>query len=488
MDSDNVNTLDKYIIFINMWSPDRIINNMYWKIVGKALRTIGDQGLNIWIGVINSALLISTKDSFLRKYKSAELVDVCTKLYKDFVPGRIDAKSLAEFARIDNPKRYDKWHNEWIKDSLLSAKLASAFYRTYWLNYLCDRIATDDPDPLIIWYQYNNNRFTKIGLESLKLMKEHFVQLCQHLCSGIKTEDLFNKQFLDSLSDKFYVPCLNEYIDNDPELTLLLDGKVIVANKSEIFIRNGILQDYLIKSFGVCYNPTLSWEHKDVKEFMDWCFIMWIDKDLIHNMLKFGASLLYGNGGNNKIFIWIGESGNNMKTTYQKAIYRMCGNKSMIAPIGYFTECESECSYNKPCSINCAAKYESDMKGIRILFSEEPDNKPLSAARIKYEVGGDDKINRKPLENPEIIKFQHKSVIISNILPSTCQEPSIMMRTVKIPFGSQAVYTAPYAREDQIAERKFPRDPFYDLKLPIICDAMLWVFFNYYQHYIKEGL
>jgi hypothetical protein len=469
---DKCNTLDKYVVFINMWSPDRIIDNMYWKIVGKALCNIGDQGLSIWIGVIKSALLTSTKDSFLRKYNSTELVDICTRLYKFFVPGRIDAKSLVELARIDNPVRYDKWHIEWVKESLILKDLESAFYRIYWLNYVCDDS---------VWYQYKENRLTRVTSESLKLIGKEFIELCKHIypeisLTSIDTENLFNEQFLKKVSEKFYIPHLNEYIDDDPELTLLADGKVIVANKSEIFIRQGMLQDYLVKSFGVSYNSKLSWDHPNVKEFMDWCFMMWINKDVIHRMLKFGASLLYGDGPNNKIFIWLGSSGNNMKTTYEHAISKMCGNKCMFGPIGhYIDKSENE-------------EYGHDVKGIRILFSEESADAPSSSGRIKSEVGGDPRMNRRIGEDPQIIKPQHKCVMVCNVIPSFCQEPPINARTIQTSFESQAVYDAPFDREEQIKERKFPRDPHYHRKLPIICESMLWAFFNYYQHYIDEGL
>jgi hypothetical protein len=155
-----------------------------------------------------------------------------------------------------------------------------------------------------------------------------------------------------------------------------------------------------------------------------------------------------------------------METSYRKAICQMCGNKSMFVPMEYFLE--KLTTTNEP-------EQAQRLKGIRILFTEETAESPYPTKIIKN-------------KNVSNIKYQHKYVmVLKKRIPLTYLKSPVRADTVETLFESQAVFDAPFYREEQIKERKFPRDVFYNRKLPIMCDAMLWVFFNYYQHYINEG-
>ncbi len=507
---DNLMTLKMYLKFLSMWDSNRIVSERDWKLVGRAFYSLEngtDRGLNGWIDVIKQSLNDARPRSYLSK---VNLVRVCRSAYRGIRFAEIDIKTLAWYARIDSPEKYERWHDEWVTDALVGScsatesDIGKAFYREYWLEYMT-YIGSSKP----IFYKYRNHRLIKDyhGI-SLKLrMSNSFLSLYYHMRSDLAkqqrksdinqaTYDMafekitlainklkqqgFKQRLLSELSERFYVEGLETFIDRDPEITLVRNG-VISATTSSIHFRDGKPQDYVVKSFSASYRAEYTWDHPCVKAMMDWSYITFVDPDTIKFHWKFLASLLRGGNNDKKVMFWSGKTGNNMKTTWQRLIASVLGEKCISMPINYFTLGKG--------AANGATPAEVRLDGARLMFSEEAEAEvPFLTSIIKSEVGNEKRQIRGLYQEAKDIIPQHKCVIVVNTIPPISREGATVERVVITPFCSQVSMDAPDDIDEQIRLRLFKRDPFFDMQLPFLEDATLWIKFNTYPVYLREGI
>jgi phage/plasmid-associated DNA primase len=510
--TDNLMTNDNYIMFLSMWDPNRIVNQKYWKIVGEAYYTLfssNSRGLCGWIAVINSALESARPNSYLSR---CNVRRVCTTAYSSFRESGIDVKTLAWYAKIDSPKEYSDWFLKWTEEADLCAMtgkevdVGRSFYRHYWLDYMTCNV-TQKP----IFYKFKNHKLIRdyAGISLRIKMSNDFIQIFYRIranvchqqrqtatkqaltdeaidritltINALKSQS-FKKRLLEELSEKFHVENIHLLIDQNPELTLVKNG-VICASSTDIFFRDGKPQDYLIKSFSASYRQDYTWDHPQVRELLNWSFITFIDQDTIKYHWKFLASLLRGGNNDKKVMFWSGKIGGNMKTTWQRFVADILGEKCISMPVNYFTKGKGEA--------NGATPAEVRLDGCRMMFSEEPEEKVPFLVSVIKSCSGNEKVYIRGLfqEGREIIP-QHKVVIVVNTMPPIGgnKEGALEERIVVTPFESIATYGAPDNLEEQIKQRNFPRDPFFDRKLPGLSDAGLWIMYNMYPEYIVEGI
>jgi phage/plasmid-associated DNA primase len=508
--TDNAFNLDTYLHFIDMWDPNRVVDMMYWTIIGQAFHTLerGDnRGLNGWIEIVNNALKKAKQPNY---FTGQNVRKKCTDAYQKFVSGEVDACSLGFYARIDKPKEYELWHDEWVTEALLGSltgtesDIARVFYRCYWLEYMASA-----GENKTTWYRHQNHRLVR-DLTGISLrttlsgdfrniynnLKEDVLEtqkisminqpVCELILDQIKKiiaslgKPGYKRNLLSELSERFNVENILSFIDANPDITLVKNG-VICVSGCNIYFRDGKPQDYLVKSFDASYRQDYHWAHPKVQELLRWSFITFIDPDTVTFHWKYLASLLKGCNNDKKIMFWSGSSGNNMKTTWQRFVGSILGNKCMSMPINYFTIGKG--------AANGATPAEIRLEGCRMMFSEEPESKvPLLTSIVKSEVGNEKKQIR-PLygESKEIVP-QHKTCIVCNDPPPTNQEGATEERMIFCPFETQATFDAPATEEEQIKQRKFPRNPFFDRELPGLIDAGLWIMYHTFPLYAKEGL
>lgn len=507
---DKPHDLGFYINFIQMWKVDRIVDAAYWKIIGQALYTLerGDsRGLNGWVSILEQAYKDSTKPNFIT---GNDIRKMCTSIYYTFQQDEIDVRSLAECARDDSPLKYEEWHNNWILEAATGslsgseAVIGRVFYRIHWLDYVAD--ATD---ARTIFYKFLDHRLnrTQAGIALRLMISSSFTGLYTAMKANVDKQKLaltanaascdlaikmiddiidklgrqrYKRELLGDLAERFSIPNIRKFIDANREITLVKNGVLCVSGHNIIF-RRGRLQDYLVKSFGATYNDTYTWSHPRVQEVMRWAFITFIDKDTITFFWKFLASLLRGGNTDKKFFFWSGPMGNNMKTTWQLFVSKICGDKCISMPINYFTMGKG--------AANNAAPAEVRREGARLTFSEEPENKtPFLVSIVKSIVGNDKQPGRGLYEETRDIEPQDKTVVVCNYPPPISKESAIEDRVIIIEFGSRVSYNAPKTEDERVKDRHFPRDPLFDRKLPGMVDAGLWIMVQMYSLYSREGI
>ena len=510
---DDTNTLEMYWMFLKMWRPDTIINPKYWKLVGAAFYTLfdgHDRGLNGWVKTINDALAKTGKPSPLRVTNN--LRRQCSLLYKGFKSGVRDAKTLAQIAAIESPDKYVAWHSRWVNEALAVSvdgsedSIARVLYRLTWLEFFFVHVGDR-----VLGYQFGRGRLLRDhGFVSVRVaISGRLRRLYNNMRANISQQVNANPslqaagdQALDhvrkvikrlgqrrpkndivyALAERANIPNLLDYIDMDPDLTLLGDGRVLVASANNVYDREGLVQDYVMKSFNARLDKDMSWHHPAVQDLLDFYFMLWIDEDTIHYQRKFFASLLRGGQQDKKFYFWLGPMGGNGKTATQKLIERACGSKSTSLPSNFLNS-----ERGKPNEHNAT---ECKVIGVRVAFIEEIEpNKQIMSSLLKSHSGGDTMNLRKPFgEEAFDADPQHKIVGVGNGEPMMRKEDALIERVVYIPFLTQFVYNPPKTPEERIKEKKFKRDIMFSQKIPALIDAWLWVAKQDYPKYIDEGM
>ena len=509
---DDNNTEERYAMFISMWKPESILNPKYWRLIGAAFHTLchgSENGINAWVLTLQNALTRTTKSSWLRGCKLQRL---CSLAYDKFKTDQVDWRTLMQIAQKDSPARCRKWHNEWVHEAAeVSLDGTEEGFARILARMDCLRFFfTHTTEDRMVCYHFQRGRLVRdygfiavrlaitnrlrrllnaIRFNVAKQSKDNVAlsakvdEASEHIRKAIRVvgSQRMKMNIVRALSERLNVPKMDSYIDSNPDLTLLSDGNVMVATANNLTIREGLVQDYLCKSFGSYYKPTMSWSHPDVRKVLDWYFMLWIDDDLVHMMRKFIASLLRGGQHDKKFYLFIGETGSNMKTAFQRAVCLMCGNKSVVVPANYLNTGRGKANDASP------MEAQFDGASLVVLDEFEPDTYFMPGL-VKSNTGGNPATARKLYQAPKEFEQTHKIVGIGNKPPLFKKEDALVDRVVYVPFLTQMVYKPPADPMQQITDRKFKRDPMFMDSLPQLRHAMLWIAVQDYESYCKEGM
>lgn len=507
------NDLDpKYLIntHLQMLSPNRFIKEGYWLTVGKAIYNVyngSKEGLDLWVKYSEKTHL----DTRTRKK--------CQSKYFSFREVYYTEKTIAWFARIDNYSAYLEWHNEWCNESLNNAlsliqdDVANAIWRLFWLEYVCD-------DEGKQWYYYSNNTYTetKGGMQLKKDISTKFkhvyvtmlhdtskkmlenkkgkgksedeIECLNNLIKKIGT-DSFKRGVLNFCKEKFHNPAFFKYVNKNPNLIGCFNG-VIETCDTEAFFREGKPEDYITKNTGIIYNQDFTWDSDLVQDLMEWIRKVFCHLDektgnrndeLVDFFLKYSSSHLKGRNSEKYFAFWLGETTNNSKSMIQKLFQATLGEYVVDLPLGLIKKVK-EFGSSGP-----SPEY-AQIEGSHTGFFCEPDeDDDLDAGKIKKIAGGDRFFARKMRENGGSIENFIKAILVSNNIPNI---PGIDEATFErfciIPFLSEWKDVAPFDPREQLKQRIYKKDPFFENCIPELAPAFLWVLVQYYKQYREQGL
>lgn len=158
-EADSDNPVRMAHALLTLLAPERANKDYCWLDVGRCLYNITngtDEGLNMWIN-FSSRATVPGRDQNMCKYK-----------YRELNGTNLTVKTLAWYAKLDNPNGYNEWHSGWCQrafnDALssLHADVSKAIYRYFWLEYV---FSADSK----YWYQYRGHHFYRIGQEPIPL-------------------------------------------------------------------------------------------------------------------------------------------------------------------------------------------------------------------------------------------------------------------------------------------------------------------------------
>jgi len=421
-----IRTASKYVSIL---SDKRAESYDDWIKVGLALHNIDTCLLSAWI---------EFSKKVPNKFKEGECEKVWRTMKNMSVGNMLTIRSLAYWAKQDDPKAYNAFKNEEFKTYLKGSitgniyHIAKSVYSKYNDKFACSSIKSN------IWWEFKNNRWVRIEeAYTLKiLLSEDFandynkeiieVTVQATKSNGIEKEelqqrrvkidkiigDLMNTRFKETLikecSSLFYDKDFEQKLDSNINLLGFENGVYdLLADE----FREGRPDDFITLSTKNDFHP---WNeknplHKQIKNF----FKQVLPNDNVRNyFLNALCTCLSGVTKEEKLYILTG-SGSNGKSLTMDLVYFALGDYYMSCPIAMMT--------NKRGKSNETSPEKVRMKGRRCgVFQETDDGEKLNVGVMKEFTGGDKVLVRDLFKGAqEMIEFkpQMKYFLTCNQLP-----------------------------------------------------------------------
>lgn len=511
---------------IPLMETSRFFREAFWLDIGKALYVSdegGENGLRSWIhhteralnGVTKIPDFMLTADDLAKPGERAlgSVAETCRGLYYTFGTSAITVRTLAWYAREDSPERYATWHRDWCMSSMEQAlsgyhtDVAIALHRVYWLDFVYCPIGTGK------WFQFKNHRWVEMnqGIELRKAISKDFMKRFEH-CRMVlsrqihdsndeafkgngeitikKITDLIRKLKTVSFKSSIMTESCEHFVNNqfislldtNPELTGVING-VLEVSGHYVQFRKTKPEDYISMCTNTIYHENYTWNHPLVLKCMKWFSqVFAIDRTLLHHFLKFAASCLKGRNSDKIFPVFTGE-GDNSKSMIVKLFEATFNSYCIKFDIANVTGRNANAAGPTP--------QLARAKATRIAFMDEPeDDVPMNKGVIKRWVGGDSFFSRMLNENGGDTAVTFKLVLTCNkvpIIPNA--DKAIKNRTRLFPFLSTWLKEGyPEDEAEQLRQRRFKMNPFFERDIPVMAPAFLWIMTQYYPYYSTEGL
>ena len=410
--------------------------------------------------------------------------------------------TLKYLAQLDNNELYVKWKNEHSKsltknvlESGTNYNIALMLYEMYGTEFRYDTVNK-------MWYHFSSHIWRPcfegadlrdhISTDIVELITTEYNKVSHVQDLGDKSQQkshiekfkMFSKIVSSCQATAFKNNVMTEaqFLFRDEKFAAKLNSnKYLIAFKNGVYdlknnyLRSGKPDDYISKCMNLDYSD-FTYEHEKVKDVENFLEKVFPDKS-VRNYFIDSMSDVFEGGNKKKIVIfWTGE-GDNGKSVTQNIMEQMLGPYAIKFPTTLVT--------GKKVGNGCAdPNLARAGDGVRWAILEEPDKtEELNIGLIK-QLTGDDSFNARDLfqkgKDVKEIKPLFKLVFICNSLPVVRQSDKAFWNRVKvIPFESTFVRdedpNPPAATfEEQLKEKRFPRDENFGDKIPDLLPAFAW--------------
>ena len=409
--------------------------------------------------------------------------------------------TLKHYARKDNPKEYSNIIQNVIKPHIESSlngshnDIAKALFVKYGEQFKCGSIDYKT------WYKYENdfwskiqdgrdlrmkiseeiyNEFKKIGKEiSDKLMDAQdegeramyttrYKQVLK-IMKDLKSAP-FKGHVMKEAKDIFFENNFIGKLDSNPWIIGCKNGIYDLKNNS---FREGLPSDYVSMKLGVKYNDKLTDTDPMVQEVYDFLEKVFPDRSVREYFLDTSSDVFVGGNPNKLVQVWSGE-GDNAKSVSQTLFEKMMGDYSIKLPTSLIVGKRTQSSAACPELVRAG-------NGVRWAVLQEPDAKDVINIGILKELSGNDTFFARGLykEGSEITPM-FKLVLICNEPPKLPYSDKATWNRIRvIPFEATFCDDAPETLEEQMLEKRFPKDPHFSSKIPAMTEAFFWVLLNH---------
>lgn len=474
----------------------RAINNTYYS---------SEEGLELW-----------------KKYTRKNGCDdeECEDLYYELGDSPITHRTIAFYARQDNPEMYNKWHTKWYKAAINDALdadqdcIAAAIYRFFWLEYICD------PESKYEWYRFDGVSLKGIRKDNLELREDIMMKFVgetgakgilrtftehartQSGNSGLSKKD---QRDFDREAEKLYLLCkkmsqdsfiksvmaccrrhfkisdVSGWLDND-EMKMATKNFVLEVCGDKIVPRGGKPEDYITKNTGNRYrkewNENSQWVRKLTKIYKQ---MMVNDEELFRYFMRFNASILRGRNTDKIAPICTGE-GDNGKSVYVRILQAAYGKLCVQFPVEVISARAGTTQGGARPEIAQAA-------GARVAVTSEPDEGKMKTNTYKSMTGDDPIFVRSLFQEGGLMMQFYKFLLMCNKVPELTEyDQAIKNRIVIIPFLAKFVDNAPEDEDEQQRERTYPKDDSLTNYSTKLGEAHLWLSVKFFPEYIKYGM
>jgi len=486
---DDIRRATKYVA---MLTENRADDYHEWIKVGLALHNVHNSMLPTWIEFSKMS----------KKFKAGE----CEKSWDNFkTPSNtsvLTIRSLAYWARKDDPKRYEQFVKEEFANNMKNCltkttySLAKLAYTKYSERFVCSSIKNNS------WWKFENHRWKRNdqGYSLKMLFSEDLsrdfekeigeIAIKSSNLSGVEREELQNRKksldgILNSLLDSafkdkllgecksiFYDEGFEEKLDSNPMLLGCSNGTLDLTSGE---FRDGRPDDYIkmdTKTKYYKYNPRNPFNPK-IQGFLSQIFP---NANVRKYMTVVLSTCVAGETREEKVYVLTG-TGANGKSLLMDLMKLAFGEYYMTCPISILTKKRGQSNEASPEKVR--------MKGRRTgAFQETDDGDKLNVGVMKEMSGGDEFLIRDLFKGSEemlSIKPQMKYFIICNQLPDVpSNDDGTWRRLRKIDFIAKFI-------SNPKKENEFLVDPKLKEKIKDWAEAFLSYLVHIYLTEYKNG-
>lgn len=463
-----------------------------WMTVGWALFNIGDgcpEALEQWL-------------EFSARDEEGYDESACIYEWERMTKRDITMGTLRYFASIDSPEQYTEFTKEQAKHHMEEAiqgshnDIAKALYEMYGNKFVCASYTSK------IWYQYTDHRweeieegvflrtkisdelapkYVKMGQDLYKLMSEctdkpqeaayrERQKLVTRMIANLKSSP-FKNNVMKECCEIFYDRRFRDKLDLNKYLIAFKNG--VYDLKLNIF-RDGRPEDFLSKSMGIEYKE-FDEDDDDIRFVIDYLQKMFPDKSVRQYFLDNSSDVFVGGNKQKIVLFWTGH-GDNGKSMLQTIFEQMFGELAIKFNTTLLTG-------EKVGNGSANPELARAGNGVRWTVLEEPNRKEIikNDGLLKSLSGNDKYLARDLFEkgkNTREIKPMFKVTFICNQLSKMSGDAALWNRVRVLPFEStfvKAGQPCPETFEEQLRQKRFPRDPDFEDKIPGMLQAFCWL-------------
>lgn len=480
---------------INILDVHRSIDRNEWIHVGWILYNIFDgneAGLNLW-------LVFSQKSPAHYDERS------CRYEWSRMVKKNLSMGTLKHIAREDAPDLYNEVMSRYARPYMDKAvqlngthhDIALALYQKYEHEFVCASIHDR------IWYRFNAPVWSKneegVTLRakiSTEIVQDYEAMAKEWLSKGVqgdKDEAKFYQKKVDQImrlvtrlknspfktnimkecAEVFYDAHFIRQLDSDPFLIGFQNG---VYDLKNMVFRNGRPSDRMSMCMPIVYRDELTMDHPDVHDVVEFLEKIFPDRSVREYFLNISCEVFIGGNSNKIVQFWSGE-GDNGKSVTQSLFEKMLGPYSIKLPtsllVGKRTQSSSACP-----------ELARAGNGVRLAMLQEPDQKDVINIGILKELSGNDSFFARGLYKDGCeIQPMFKLVLVCNDPPKLPYNDRATWNRIRvIPFESTFTDEPPDTPEEQLAQKRFPKDKYFTKKIPKMTEAFAW----YLLHHLRS--
>lgn len=476
---------------LDILSPERANERNQWMHVGWILYNIlgKKQGYKLW-----TAFSRKCEDKFDEK--------VCSYEWSKMKKGNLTIGSLKHMAKLDQPEEYNNimkmFMNPFIEKSIelkgSHNDLAKALFEKYDSEFVCSSIQHK------LWYEFDGHIWKRLDegitlrkkitdeivplyFESLSKYqkdlqyysqtedKENYKQtrekmnVLMKLISNLKSAP-FKTHVMREAMEVFYCENFVRKLDSNPYLIAFQNGVYDLENHA---FREGRPSDYLSLKLNIEYRDDLSMDHHEVRMVEDFFVKVFPNKNIRDYFLNISCEVFVGGNGAKIFQIWTGE-GDNAKSVTEILFEKMLGPYSIKLPTSLITGKRTASSSACPELVRAG-------NGVRFAVLQEPDKKDTINIGILKELSGNDTFFARGLfKDGEEITPMFKLVLICNEPPKLPYSDKATWNRIRvIPFESTFCDDAPESFEEQLSQKRFPKDKDFANNIPRMVEAFAWL-------------
>lgn len=437
----------------------------------------------------------------------------CAKIWNDATDRGLTVGSLCYYASVDSPDRYLEWRRNRVieRTNVLNdmskfsshSDVAVILHDLYKSKYVCASITKR------IWYEFTDHRWVQIeegttlrsrithDIESILTMVEkslrdqsaatpndEFVvkmnserlKYIQKIRSNIKNST-YKNHVMREAAELFYDSKFVEKLDANPFLIGYRRGVIDLQTNMK---RASCPDDYMSMQMNIeCkeFGPNDP-EVKAVEEFLIQIFP---DDAVRKYVMDVYCDVFVGGNRHKHAMFWSGD-GDNGKSVTEAFFEKMLGSYAIKLPTSLVTGKRTQSSAACP-------ELARAGNGVRWALLQEPDSTDVLNVGILKELTGNDSMFVRGLykEGTEI-KPLFKLVFVCNEPPKIpFSDKATWNRIRVIPFESTFTDDAPDDKEEQLEQRRFKKDRYFEDKLPGMIEAFAWVLLEHRRRIIFNG-